>query len=222
LSLAGPGAPFWRQIGAQGQLPPAKWGHAAIWDPIGRRMLVSGGKGGSSSRLDVWIFSLNDTTWTHFTPAYSPPCDRLWHVAVYDSTRHRMLIHGGKDAPDFRSTSGDTWALSLDTMIWPYLPTAHPLYAYGHSAIYDPIRDRLVAFGSFPPTFREVYETPVADSANWTRVPTLGTSPGATFFGRAVYDPLRDRMVLFSGQDSALSNDTWALELGASSSWVLL
>src|SRR5205814_1240922 len=66
LSLSGPGAPFWRQIGARGQVPAGRFGHAAIWDPIGRRMIVTGGRTEEPpSLLETWTFSLDDSMWLH-------------------------------------------------------------------------------------------------------------------------------------------------------------
>ena len=67
----------------------------------------------------------------------------------------------------------------------------------GHSAIYDPVRDRMVVFGGY--TYHDVWALKLAGD------PTCGSSSPATPAlkplrpHRAIYDPVRDRMVVFGG-----------------------
>src|SRR5207237_543716 len=80
------------------------------------------------------------------------------------------------------------------------------------SAIYDPVRDRIVIFGGFssvggnagPPT-NDVWalELGVANAPHWTPLTPAGTPPPARIRHRAIYDPVRDRMVVFSGAGGA-------------------
>jgi hypothetical protein len=34
------GTPTWKQLAPSGTLPPARWGHAAAYDPINNRMII--------------------------------------------------------------------------------------------------------------------------------------------------------------------------------------
>ena len=49
-----------------------------------------------------------------------------------------------------------------------------------------------------------------------------GTPPSARDGHTAIYDPVRDRMVVFGGDDGALRNDVWALTLSGSPAWSAL
>jgi hypothetical protein len=102
--------------------------------------VVFGGFGGLLLKNDVWALSLEGSpTWTQVTPAGMPPSAQLWHTAIHDPVRDRMVVFG----------SG-VWALSLaGSPAWAQLtPAGAPLTTRpSHTAIYDPVRDRMVVFG---------------------------------------------------------------------------
>jgi hypothetical protein len=57
----------------------------------------------------------------------------------------------------------------------------------------------------------------------WTRVSAAGSSPGARSGHAAIYDPIRDRMVVWGGQnEGGLLNDVWELSLGGLPAWTQL
>ena len=146
LSLAG--TPVWTQLAPTGTLPSARGRHSAIYDPVRDRMVVFGGFTGSSNLNDVWALSLAGTpAWTQLTPTGTPPIARYAHSAIYDPVRDRMVVFGGVAA----SYLNDVWALSLaGTPAWTQLaPTGTlPITRYSHSAIYDPVRDRMWSSGA--------------------------------------------------------------------------
>jgi hypothetical protein len=152
LSLSG--TPEWTNLYPAGPIPGGRQGHAAIYDPLGHRMIVFGGgahsSGISSYYNDVWALSLTDTpSWTQIATAGMPPDAREGHTAVYDALRDRMVVFGGFTSPG-PVYFNDAWALSLrGTPTWTQLlPSgAAPRQRYGHTAIYDPVRDRMVVFG---------------------------------------------------------------------------
>lgn len=85
----------------------------------------------------------------------------------------------------------------------------------GHTAVYDPVRDRMVIYGG--PLFAggEVWALDLA-SPHWTRLNFSTSSPLSRWHHSAVYDPPRDRMVIYGGRDSdegVLLNDCWGLSL---------
>ena len=74
----------------------------------------------------------------------------------------------------------------------------------GHSAIYDPVRDRMVVFGGYSGTgytyfLNDVWVLSLAGMPAWTQLTPTGTPPSARYGHSAIYDPVRDRMVVFGG-----------------------
>jgi hypothetical protein len=139
------GVPTWSQIPATG--PGTRYEHLAVHDPVRDRMLVFGGI--EPADFDVWALSLTGPpAWTRFTPLGSPHPVRVSGAAVYDPILDRMVVFGGREI--LPATSNVTRALSLsDTRTWSAtLPVgATPTVRYEHTAIYDPVRHRMVVFG---------------------------------------------------------------------------
>jgi hypothetical protein len=53
----------WTCLAPDGGPPPARQGHSAVYDPVGDRMIVFGGKGSSDElRNDTWILSFSGVT----------------------------------------------------------------------------------------------------------------------------------------------------------------
>src|SRR5439155_18792541 len=56
---------------------------------------------------------------------------------------------------------------------------------------------------------------PLGSTAAWLSIQTEGDPPAPRRDHRAVYDPVRDRMIVFGGDQSQVyRNDTWELRLG--------
>ena len=90
------------------------------------------------------------------------------------------------------------------------------------TAIYDPIRDRMVIFGGstsddYYGVHNDVWELDLTGPPTWSHLAPGGTLPIPRRSGTAIYDPLRDRMILYGGWDStengtaSFLGDTWAL-----------
>ena len=201
--------PEWRQISPAGTPPTARRGHSAIYDPLGDRMIVFGG----SAMNDVWMLSLSGTpTWTPLQIQGSMPASRFDHSAIYDPARQRMVVFGGNDGGGPRN---DVWALSLaDPPAWNYLVPdgAVPAARFGHSAVYDASRDRMVIFGGGDPFQRDVWALSLSGSPAWETVTPEGTPPAAREYHAAFYDSGRNRMWIFGGWDGNRRNDVWGLD----------
>jgi SdrD B-like domain/Galactose oxidase, central domain/Kelch motif len=217
LSLAGTTA--WSVLAPSGSPPSPRRLHAAIYDPVRDRMVVSCGYDGGSFN-DAWALSLpGSTAWSALVA--TPPSARAYHTAIYDPVRERMVVFGGLDASGY---CNDVWALSLaGGPAWSQLaPTGTPPVArYYHTAIYDPVRDRMVVFGgSDGGSYRnDVWALSLAGSPAWSQLAPTGTPPSARFLHTAIYDPVRDRMVVFGGYAGGPQNDVWALSLAGSPAW---
>jgi hypothetical protein len=205
--------------------PAARVQHAAVYDPVRNRMLVFGGLAGASLKNDVWELSLAGTpTWKLLAVAGTPPSARRGASAIYDPVRDRMLVYGGA-AP---GALGDVWALSLGASpAWSQLaPTGSPPPSRsGHSAIYDPVRDRMVVFGGQSGlTYRnDAWALALAGTPAWSNVAPTGGPPDPRARHSAIYDSVRDRLVVFGGVNSTgLWGDLWSLSFGGTPTWTLL
>jgi hypothetical protein len=129
-----------------------------------------------------------------------------------------MMVFGGVNG---NSILGDMWALSMaGSPAWSAL-TPSGSGRYGHTAIYDPVRDRMVVFGGFyggSGQLNDVQALSLAGSPAWSVLPS---APSARAWHTAIYDPMRDRMVVFGGGKDGgayYSDDAWALGWGFSTS----
>jgi hypothetical protein len=228
LSLAG--TPGWGAGAlAPGWYPPsARFWHTAIYDAVRDRIIVFGGvdaSGGSGNRNDVWELSLaGNPAWRELSPAGTPPPPRRLHVAIYDPVRDRMVVFGGfGNYPTYYLK--DVWALSLaGNPTWSEISPggSTPSARWSPTAIYDPVRDRMVVFGGTIESGgsdNDVWALSLAGSPAWSELTPAGSPPSARSGHTAIYDPVRDRMVVFGGYGTSNRNDVWALALAASPAW---
>ena len=104
------------------------------------------------------------------------------------------------------------------------LPT--PPARYGHSAVYDPIRQRMVVFAGndgFDYLFNDCWSVPLTDTTIWTRLSPTGTLPRGRSFQSAVFDPVRNRLLVFGGTGATGNLDElWELSLSGPPAWTKL
>jgi hypothetical protein len=203
--------------------PPGRSGHTVIYDPVGRRMVLYGG-----FPNDLWAYSLDTERWSRLPASGTPPVWRSNHTSVYDPVRHRMIVFGGWQ-PGGITGMNDLWQLTLDPEVrWSALAPAGgpPAARYDHSAIYDPVRDRMIVFGGFGPQgyVRDIWALSLAGTPTWSPiVPTSTPTAVNTRYGHtAIYDPAGDRMVIFGGDDNYDygRGEAWSLLLAGTPSWV--
>src|SRR5262249_35834196 len=140
----------------------------------------------------------------------------------YDPLRGRMVVFGGCTGGQITTNHvfGDVWALSLrGTPSWSAILASGtpPGPRSGHSAIYDPIRDRMVVFGGCSGDSTDgVWALSLGDPPTWARLATTGLPPAGCSEPAAEYDPVRDRMVVMTGGDQVR---TWGLSLSGTPAW---
>jgi hypothetical protein len=217
------GAPTWGYVSPPGASPATRSGHVAIADPSRDRMVIFGGTDGAALRMDLWRLPLSGTPeWRILSPAGAPPTPRDDHTMIHDPVRDRMIVFGGE------STSGvlsETWSLSMDaTPTWTHLTTSGPAPARGnHTAIYDPVRDRMIVFGGYDQngfSSNATWALSLSGMPTWSSIATTGSAPTPTEGHDAVYDPVRDRMIVIGGLNN--QGKAFALTLSGTPTWSLI
>src|SRR5207248_10477291 len=105
---------------------------------------------------------------------------------------------------------GDAWAQISPARI---PPAAGP----GHSAIYDPVRSRMVVFGGYSYSgsepLNDTWVLSLAGNPSWGQLTPGATPPSGRSQHSAVYDSMHDRMVVFGGYNGvAYLNDLWVMD----------
>lgn len=105
----------WTQVLPTGNIPKGRHSHAAIYDPVNRRMLVFGGTNPYYVYNDLYSLDLNAYTWSKLSPGGTLPLPRWNHTAIYNPTDSSMVVFGGRN-PSTRFN--DLWKLDLNTLTW--------------------------------------------------------------------------------------------------------
>src|SRR5258708_5566527 len=81
-----------------------------------------------------------------------------------------------------------------------WAPIPAPAGLGGASAVFDAPRHRLLVFGGSDPVPRnQVWAFQTAAPSGWSLVTTLGSPPASRANHGAIYDPDRDRMIVYGG-----------------------
>lgn len=111
----------WRRLATSGPRPPVLSNATLVHPPGSDTVLMFAGWNNVdalvSSRL--WSYSLSSNRWTAVEVKGDRPAARLFHVALWDEARGRMIVHGGY-TPD-GGVAGDVWAYTPATNAWTKL-----------------------------------------------------------------------------------------------------
>jgi hypothetical protein len=231
------GTPTWTMVPHGGVEPGGRLDAQYGYDPTRNRLLIFGGYGRHYPATpfeylnDVWELSLDGTPqWTELFPAGQAPAGRLAGAAVYDPMRQRFIGFGGT-----QGLPVDTWSLNLrGNASWQNVPTngPRPNGGYGMTSVYDASQDRMLIFGGstsdeYLGVTNDVWELKLRGNPTWTLVNTTGVRPVARRHGAAIFDPLRNRMVIYGGgvpgSPDVFLGDTWALDFDSDPpAWIQL
>ncbi len=223
--------PRWEEAPTAEPLPRARRYHASAYDGPRERMIVFGGTTGSVSPAgDTWALDLlGGKSWTLVAAPVEAP-EPSYGPLIHDPSRQRMvLLPGG-------ASWSEVWTLSMDAgPKWERVPTSGqpPGRRFGHSAIHDPVSDRVVVFGGEGPTgmddpswdwFNDVWALDLGQGGVWTQLHPAGSPPAPRSRHAAAYDPVRHRMIVFGGDrdDMVLRPGVWELSLGTAPEWRLI
>lgn len=192
---------FWAEIPPADERPLSRSEVGGVYDPVRDRMVFYGGL--RDDPLDeTWSYDFASGVWTRHFALVFPPA-RTNHAAVYDSSRHRIVIFGGEVFEDDELlVRQDTWAFDLATDTWSEIATVGSFPKTNMVSGYDAARDRLwVALGFGSTDFSTTVGYLDFATGVWTVVPNLGTVPERRIGSMGAIDPARDRFVVYGGND---------------------
>ena len=198
-----------------------------IYDPEGDRIIVFGGW---DDHLfgDLWqlSFATDPPTWNQLAATGDAPARRAGHGVIYDPIGHRMILFAGWDGVSQNYRRNDLWALNLGPAVpeWEQLaPVGTPPSPRGsHSVVYDSDRHRMIVFGGSDYAFRNDVWALTLEDLTWIRLEPFGPPPSPREEQSAIYDPVRERLVIFGGYDNLYfsgSQDIWELTLRGQPQW---
>lgn len=212
--------PTWSPVSATG---PVTAGYRGIYSPERNSVICFTG-----NWAECYELSLEAETWSQILPPIPDTFPVRQSGATFLMARDsgRLLLFGG-------AGSGDLWSFGLgDTTGWRREAWAgYGPFSTSDMNIYDSRRNRLIAFsgGTFlnrGATIDEVWVLPLDGAHAWTAVAPQGTRPPARALYSAMYDSLRDRVLLFGGlgtlnptDPGSSRDDLWELSLGETLRW---
>jgi len=146
-------ADTWTKLKPQGPSPSARGDHSMAYDPVGRRLIVFGGRSESGTALsDTWAYDPVANNWTELRPVGTQPSARSRQSMAYDLTGARMIIFGGQDIAG--GSLGDTWAYDSSANTWTKLEPSgtQPSARAGQVMVDDSAHGRLIIFGGHTST----------------------------------------------------------------------
>lgn len=244
LDLAGE---RWDLIRPRGTLPYYRREAAMAFDTAGDRALVFGGYYFDRDRArptyydDSWLLELGGADgpeWLKLAFGPQKPAPRRGASMVYQAQAEepgRMILFGGWDHVSRRGFA-DVWAFDLapDQQQWTPIGSAcsgGPTPRDGHSAIYDPLGERMIVYGGWDRvrstwrTLDELWSFDLSErEACWTRLTPPNPAPPALAWHSTVFDACAagPRMLLFggltgtgtsSGYRVSDTSDSWSLAL---------
>jgi hypothetical protein len=194
-----------------------------VYDAVRRRFLIFSGLRGMSCYDDVWEMPADAPgRWRQVATRGDRPAGRFGHTAIYDPVRDRMIVFGGSLSG--RGQVEEVWELLLShRSTWRRMTPAgaQPTARFAHTAVFDPVRGRMIVFGGFDGRFEnDVWALSLGTLPSWSRLVPAGAPPQVRDAHVAIYDPARRRMVVQGGFDGAATlDDTWTLSLSGSLRW---
>ena len=185
--------------------PSARSQARMVFDPVTTHTILFGGVSDPDAGT-AQSYDLNETwTWTGIRwvqrfPA-TVPAARSSHVMVYDNTRSRIVMFGGKSG---KAELADTW-MYRDNNWTDITPSTSPGKRILAGAAYDSVRDRIVLFGGTETTIegnkttqKSLTDTWEFDGVSWRRISETGPAVSKPVL---VYDQERNQVLMLGIND---------------------
>jgi hypothetical protein len=191
-----------------GVSPPARHGHAMVYDAARMRTIIFGGRSEGTLLGDTWEWDGN--TW-HLAAAPAPanPSARHGHRMVFDRSRQQTILFAGEDAS---GRLGDTWA--WDGTAWAQQsPATVPDARAFHAMVYQEHAGGgagriLMAGGSSGPTFEDLpRDTWEWDGQDWQIRTKAGPPP--RILHSVLYDTVREETLVVNGEFAEPEGAVW-------------
>lgn len=203
-------ADAWQSISPILNPPSSRRQQGLIVDTKRDRLVMAGGENGDAG---TWMLDLaQPSSWT-VTGAVVPQELREVIRAAHDPVGDRMLMLGFPMTVFQLNLANPTqWVPIVTSGAIP------PLRNYPAVA-FDPGRNRLIVFGGLGP-YSDLWVLDLTSSpAVWIQVlPSSSARPSAIWSPVGVYDPVRDRLVVTTGEGIS-SREVWAFSFGTNS-WI--
>jgi len=203
----------WTQLTAG---PPARFGHNAIFDTAGGRLLIFGGQSSDAFFNDVWAYDVASGQWTDISPAGTAPSTRYGAASAFDPAAGRFFVTHGFTGEGSRFD--DTWAFTSAAWTKLDIQGALPIRRCLMRAAWDPGVGRLFMFGGQTTGTPFLGDFWALEGNGWRELPgELKPSP-RNFYAMA-FDDEGGRLILFGGDSEPGSvNDLWFFD-SASETW---
>lgn len=187
--------------------PPPMAGHGMIYDDEMNQIILH-------FRKNCWTLNISSGTWNEINSTISPP-SRTDAGFVFDQKRSLGYLFGG--IKDYFAKLNDFWVLNGSAESWVKLNITSriPSPRYGHLFIADPTNDRFYLFGgnSNQGKLNDLWVFYPSNSS-WEEITPSSIRPSTRYWGAMEYDPLNNRLVLFSGSSNYpnIPTDTWIFD----------
>ncbi|MCA8978130.1 MAG: hypothetical protein KDC98_25610 [Planctomycetes bacterium] len=192
-----------------GTLPPARGRHACAWNSATNKLVIYGGndRGATNNLLgDIWEYDPVANAWTDVTPTTGPAPTARQHASMaWDPITTGMLVFGGQDSltPTYSSETwlflGNTWVQMSPTNV----PSARSQASLCTRTDFNDIFLCGGIDGNSATDPRKL-DAWAWTGADWTLlnagVPGVNSFPASVNANQAVYDPIRQRVVMQGGQ----------------------
>lgn len=191
----------WTEIETSGEIPPAMLEHVGVLDPLGRRLIVYGGRDSLDEAIgDVWSLSIDAPhDWKLISPAGTRPPARFMHSGAYVPTTHSLVIWGGSGDP-FSTLSPDVYELNLaGPSVWAKHSPVGPPGRWGCRAVYDPAYRRLLVTGGNDSP-HETWGLTTRPYPEWSLLTSTKTLPDRRSFHCVAVDVSDSSFMITGGQ----------------------
>lgn len=205
----------WRELPANGGAPSGRVDGAIAYDERDRRIYMFGGRD-TRTQNDLWVYAVEAGQWTQLQPSGTPPAARFGHTLLFDGARRRVILFGGQAGGFF----SDTWAYDVERNSWQLIAPggSGPNERYGHSAVLDAARNRMIISHGFTDEgrFDDTWAFDLT-SHRWQDISPPSGRPLRRCLHHAVLDTAGNQMLLYGGCASGFGpcplGDLWSFDL---------
>ena len=177
--------------------PSARSVHAAAWDNIGQRFWIHAGCG-KELQKDLWTFDLGNDSWNLLPDNGWAPSKREDHVAVWDSGRQALWVHGGFDGTNFFKDlwkySSNIWTLVADSLAFG------PGARANHVAVWDASSSALWIHGGYDGVLHDDLWKFDSQAGSWISI-SVSKVPSARAYHVAAWDEANSDIWIHGGFD---------------------